>query len=640
MSPAQDLLGRVLAGTTGPFALVHRSESPVPRRVEVLTGDSVEEIGSLDEIPLADEADIGEPAAEGGDRHEVLVTVPYRQIAERGYECVDDGAPLLAMPVRDQEAVPVSDALHRLPDMPVELRHERFDVSDEDYADTVRRIIADEIGGGAGANFVLRRSYRADVDGWSRHAALALFRKLLEQESGAYWTFVVHTGARTFVGASPERHISLRDGTAVMNPISGTYRYPPSGPELSGIMSFLADRKEADELYMVLDEELKMMARVCEEGGRVLGPRFKEMARLAHTEYFIQGRSSRDVRELLRETMFAPTVVGSPLENACRIIRRYEPSGRGYYSGVLGLAGRDGAGRRAFDSSILIRTADIDEHGRMELGVGATVVRHSDPDSEVAETRAKAAGLLTALRTSGPRRFAGHSDVRGALLRRNERLSRFWLDDPAGSDQPSRTPAVGHQRVLMVDAEDTFTAMFWQLLRSLGLSVTLRRFDEDFSTADYDLVVLGPGPGDPREVDDPKIARLDAVVRTLLADRQPFLAVCLSHQVLSAALRFPLLRKEVPNQGRQADIELFGTPARVGFYNTFTAHSDVDKRECEPVSGVVAVERDTGTGEVHALRGPHFCSLQFHPESVLSEDGVRVVSALISDLLDGSAGSA
>src|SRR5690606_26981262 len=121
-----------------------------------------------------------------------------------------------------------------------------------------------------------------------------------------------------------------------------------------GITGFLADRKEAEELYMVLDEELKMMARVCDAGGRVRGPYLKEMARLAHTEYFIEGRGARDPREILKETMFAPTVTGSPLENACRVIARYEPEGRGYYSGVVALVGRDTAGRRTLDSAILI----------------------------------------------------------------------------------------------------------------------------------------------------------------------------------------------------------------------------------------------------------------------------------------------
>ena len=95
--------------------------------------------------------------------------------------------------------------------------------------------------------------------------------------------------------------------------------------------------------------------------------------------------------------MFAPTVTGSPLESACRVINRYETKGRGYYSGIVALIGRDATGRRELDSSILIRTAEIRGDGRLEIGVGATLVRHSDPRTEVAETKAKAAGLLAVL---------------------------------------------------------------------------------------------------------------------------------------------------------------------------------------------------------------------------------------------------
>ncbi|MBF6056701.1 phenazine-specific anthranilate synthase component I, partial [Streptomyces eurocidicus] len=135
-----------------------------------------------------------------------------------------------------------------------------------------------------GANFVIKRSFTADITGYGPEHALTFFRRLLERESGAYWTFLVHTGERTFVGATPERHISVAGGRAVMNPISGTYRYPAAGPSLPEVMDFLADRKETDELYMVVDEELKMMARICTGGGRVVGPYLKEMARLAHTE--------------------------------------------------------------------------------------------------------------------------------------------------------------------------------------------------------------------------------------------------------------------------------------------------------------------------------------------------------------------
>lgn len=148
---------------------------------------------------------------------------------------------------------------------------------------------------------------------------------------------------------------------------------------------------------MVVDEELKMMCTVGDMGGVVIGPRLKEMAHLAHTEYELRGKSSLDVREVLRETMFAATVTGSPVQNACRVIERHEVGGRGYYAGALALLGRDSGGAQTLDSPILIRTADISPDGRLRVPVGATLVRGSDPASEVAETHAKAAGVLAAL---------------------------------------------------------------------------------------------------------------------------------------------------------------------------------------------------------------------------------------------------
>ncbi|MEU6942621.1 anthranilate synthase family protein, partial [Streptomyces rubiginosohelvolus] len=362
----------------------------------------------------------------------------------------------------------------------------------------------------------------------------------------------------------------------------------------------------------------------------------KEMARLAHTEYFIEGATTRDPREILRETMFAPTVTGSPLESAARVISRYEPGGRGYYSGVLALVGRDRHGARELDSAILIRTADIDATGTVNIGVGATLVRHSDPESEVAETRAKASGLLAALRTGRSGRFADHPDVRSALARRNDGIAGFWLAAETERSRPQ--PALSGRRVLVVDAEDTFTSMIAQQLRSIGLSVTVRRFDEPYDPDDHDLIVMGPGPGDPRDLTDPKIAHLDTAVGRLLETRTPFLAVCLSHQVLSGRLGLPLVRRDVPNQGVQREIDLFGRRERVGFYNTFAAVSEEAKTDC-PGIGPIEVSRSPETGEVHGLRGPWFASTQFHAESVLTRDGVHITRNLLTELLRRTEGA-
>ncbi|MEV2255670.1 chorismate-binding protein [Streptomyces sp. NPDC050147] len=617
-----DLLERILEGTATTFALLHRPEATTGNTLEVLLGDAAA-YATLADLPLGDA-----PAAAGV--HELLALVPYRQIKERGFAVLDDQTPLIALSVTGQQQLPLPAALHRLPNDPVKVDSDGFELSDDQYADIVRRVITEEIGTGEGANFVIKRAFTAWLPDFSVVGALSFFRRLLEREAGAYWTFLVHTRDRILVGATPERHISVREGTAVMNPISGTYCYPPGGATFEGVMSFLSNRKESDELYMVVDEELKMMARICPSGGRLIGPYLREMARVAHTEYLIEGRTGQDVRDILRQTLFAPTVTGAPLQNAARVISRHETAGRGYYSGVAALIGSDASGSRALDSAILIRTADIAADGRLSIGAGATLVRHSDPQAEARETRAKAAGLLTALTGPGPSRFAEHPQVRAALARRNETVAGFWLD--AADSQGCAGTELAGRRVLVIDAEDTFTLMLGHQLQALGAEVTVRRFDEAYEATAHDLVVLGPGPGDPSDTGHPKIAALRAAAHQLLAQKHPLLAVCLSHQVVSGLLGLRLRRRPVPNQGVQREIDLFGRRERVGFYNTFAAHTKDEHLE-HPLAGRVAVSQDPHTGEVHGLRGRHFATVQFHPESVLTQDGPRIIASLLPNTL-------
>ncbi|MFD9864942.1 anthranilate synthase family protein [Streptomyces alboflavus] len=599
------------------------------------------------------------------DLPEGLALIPFRQIRERGFEVTDDGTPLAVLTPEETYEVPLAEALAALPDHEVRVAEGAFDVSDEEYARTVDRVLREEIGGGEGANFVIRRTYRGEIPGFGRADALALFRRLLVGERGAYWTFVVHTGGedgRTLVGASPEVHVRMSGGrggreapsveggggrraggTVVMNPISGTYRYPPEGPTADDLLRFLADGKETEELSMVVDEELKMMCTVGDRGGVVVGPRLKEMAHLAHTEYELRGRSSLDAREVLRETMFAATVTGSPVQNACRVIRRHEAGGRGYYAGALALIGRAASGAQTLDSPILIRTADIDARGALRVPVGATLVRGSDPAGEVAETHAKAAGVLAALgvRPGRPRResarpaLADDPRVRAALDGRRAGLAPFWLRMQEQGDELS-----GH--ALVVDGEDTFTAMLAHVLRSSGLTVSVRRYDEpglaDAALTHEGPVVLGPGPGDPSDSLDPKMRFLRALAAELVrGHRHPVLGVCLGHELIAAELGLEIVRKEVPYQGAQTTVDLFGRAETVGFYNSFVARCD-GEAALELAAHGIEVSRDRASGEVHALRGPRFAGVQFHPESVLSLRGAEVVRELLGQLR-GAAGT-
>ncbi|MDJ0341116.1 anthranilate synthase family protein [Streptomyces sp. H10-C2] len=637
---AAALVERLLSPGCPPFALLHRrTPGHGTDLVDVLLGP-VTEAGRLTDIAL--------PAGVPGEGPvlDALALVPFRQIRERGFDVRDDGTPLAVLRPEESYELPLAEVLAALPDLEVTVDDGAFDVDDDTYAGIVERVIEDEIGRGEGANFVIRRTFTGQIAGYGPQSALALFRKLLSGERGAYWTYVVHTPDRTLVGASPEVHVRMSGGTVVMNPISGTYRYPATGPDSEGLLAFLHDAKEVEELTMVVDEELKMMCTVGDLGGVVVGPRLKEMAHLAHTEYELRGRSTMDVRDVLRETMFAATVTGSPVQNACRVIERHEPGGRGYYAGALALIGRDAARTQTLDSPILIRTADIDPGGQLKVPVGATLVRHSDPRAEVAETHAKAAGVLTALgvrpapahRPAPAFRLADDIRVRAALDARRAGLAPFWLRMQVEIDQPPRTGLSAH--ALVIDAEDTFTAMLAHVLRSSGLDVTVRRYDEpglrEAALTHGGPVVLGPGPGDPADAGDPKMRFLRALTADLVREhRQGLLGVCLGHELLAVELGLDIVRKDVPFQGAQEHIDFFGRPETVGFYNTFTARCD-DATAEELASHRVELSRDPATGDVHAMRGPGFAGVQFHPESVLSLNGVSIAAELLAAVLTPS----
>jgi phenazine biosynthesis protein phzE len=113
-------------------------------------------------------------------------------------------------------------------------------------------------------------------------------------------------------------------------------------------------------------------------------------------------------------------------------------------------------------------------------------------------------------------------------------------------------------------------------------------------------------------------------------NRHGVLGVCLGHELIAAELGLEIVRKDVPHQGAQTEIDLFGRRETVGFYNSFVARCD-DETARELAGRDVEVSR-SAAGEVHALRGPGFAGVQFHPESVLTLDGAAIVRQLAGRL--------
>jgi phenazine biosynthesis protein phzE len=148
-------------------------------------------------------------------------------------------------------------------------------------------------------------------------------------------------------------------------------------------------------------------------------------------------------------------------------------------------------------------------------------------------------------------------------------------------------------------------------------------------------LVLGPGPGDPRDQDDPRIASVARRIQERVGAGRPLLAVCLSHQVLAGLAGFPIRALPAPRQGVRLDADVFGTTAAIGYYNTFGARVTTTNAAAadNPVARLALQPSFDADGVLTALRGPGVASVQGHLESVLSADGLTVLDDLTRHVL-------
>jgi phenazine biosynthesis protein phzE len=568
--------------------------------------------GTVSELDLIQ--DIEAVRAKKAGLWDAIALVPFCQIYEKGV-AVERDEPLICLKIEKQEFI----SLNELKEADVRAGAVSYDFTQAEYENIIKKLISQEIYGGEGANFVVPRTAFLDIENFDAHKAIELFGRLLEHEIGAYMTFLVFTGTRYFIGASPETLINIEDAQVRMQPISGTFR-KNNAEDLREIyrrfLDFLRNKKEVNELFMVLDEELKMISQICESGGMIVGPLLKEMSRVIHTEYLLTGHSKMQVYEALKIAMHAPTVVGGPVENAAKIGQKYVKN-RSFYGGALALFGLDEFSRERLDTAILIRTADINLRGTAKIGAGATVVKDSDPTEEFEETRAKTGGMINAfLGINSPKTgryldvLSGDFAVLEELNKRNQTLSKFWF-----FNQQNHIKNTGKKgKITIINNEDHFAFMLSHMAKKAGFDVDVVHF-ENFEDKGEDLVIIGPGPGDPCDLNSPKMAKLRAIAGGFLDSKRAFLGVCLGHQILCERLGFEIVKSAQATQGEQHLISLFGHDEPVGMYNTFYA-------KYKALEGVEICERE---GLVYALRGGFFSGFQFHPESVLTTNGFEIL---------------
>ncbi|NKX67223.1 anthranilate synthase component I [Labrenzia sp. 5N] len=440
----------------------------------------------------------------------------------------------------------------------------------------------------------------------------AVSRRLAQINPSPYSFFFNLGNQEYLVGASPEMYVRVTGGRRVETcPISGTIRRGKNAIEDEAqIRKLLNSAKDEAELTMCSDVDRNDKSRVCVPGSvRVIGRRQIEMySRLIHTVDHIEGilREDMDALDAFLSHTWAVTVTGAPKRWAMQFIEDHEKSPRAWYGGAIGAVLFNGD----MNTGLTLRTVRIKD-GTAQIRAGATLLYDSVPEDEEAETELKAEAMRAAVREAG-------------------------LAVNAQEKREDRKPGKG-MKILLVDHEDSFVHTLANYFRQTGADVVTYRTpvaDHVFHDVNPDLVVLSPGPGNPKDFD------CAATIGRARARALPIFGVCLGLQALSEYFGAELGQLDVPMHGKPSPISVSGNsllfeglnaPVVVGRY-----HSLYAKRETVPADIRVTAETDDGIVMAIEHEKEAIAAVQFHPESIMSLDqdaGHKIIENVVTRLV-------
>jgi anthranilate synthase component I len=199
------------------------------------------------------------------------------------------------------------------------------------------------------------------------------------------------------LSSSPERLVRVAGRRVETRPIAGTRaRSGALAAEPGEIAALIAHPKERAEHIMLIDLERNDLGRICRSGS-VQVDEFMRIESYPHVHHIVSNVVGELLPQLtpidvLRAVFPGGTITGCPKFRCMQIIAELEAEARQAYTGGIGFIGSDGC----MDFNILIRSLTLHQR-RVEFRTGAGIVADSDWQRELAETRAKARGLLAAL---------------------------------------------------------------------------------------------------------------------------------------------------------------------------------------------------------------------------------------------------
>lgn len=432
---------------------------------------------------------------------------------------------------------------------------------------------------------------------------------------------ILSAGSFKIVSSSPERVLKvspLADGTrwASTRPIAGTRPRGRGKQDARNERALRSSPKERAEHTMLVDLSRNDLGRVAQSGS-VEVDELLTIERYSHVMHLVSNVRGKltpaaGIPDLFRALMPGGSVTGTPKISANKVISEVEPVPRGAFTGSLGYISLNGG----MDFNILIRSAFYPEKSNsMYVYAGSGIVQDSVPSREWFETKEKARAILEAIQGAAPSGYAWTPP--------GVRLS--WKP-------PHFTRAFHDAQVLLIDNYDSFTYNLVQYLSALAAKVTVIRNDEatvsELKGLNPSHVVISPGPGRPESS--------GVSIQAILAfEGTPTLGVCLGHQAIIEAYGGSLVQARHPMHGKvsrmnrvnQAGLNdiLKGLPATfpAGRYHSLVAQEIPDS---------LLVTAQTENGEVMAVQHrtlPTF-GVQFHPESILTPQGIKIISNFLA----------
>ncbi|MDD7794663.1 anthranilate synthase component I [Clostridium sp. 'White wine YQ'] len=405
------------------------------------------------------------------------------------------------------------------------------------------------------------------------------------------YNFFINLGGEYLIGSSPEMFVRVEDNKVETCPISGTIKRGANPIEDSEqIKKLINSLKDEEELTMCTDVDRNDKSRVCKEGTvKVLSRRTIEMySHLIHTVDHVEGilNEGYDSLDAFLTHMWAVTLTGAPKKRAIEWIERVEKDRRNWYGGAVGFIKFNGD----LNTGITLRTLRYIEN-KVEIRVGATLLNNSIEKDEEIETKVKALAMLKSL--------------------------EFQEDKKS---QKMLTVPFKDKKALIIDHDDSFVHTLGNYIKTLGFNVTTFRGKEarkSLRENDYDVVILSPGPGTPKEF------KLSESIKLALEKRIPILGVCLGLQGIVEYFGGTLDYVEKPRHGRkmrvikhkEAPWPSIKDEFKVGLY-----HSIYGKTIGNELINICEDEEGILMGVMH--RSHKILAVQFHPESILTiEEG-------------------